>query len=444
MSQLGGGVPESFLRASRELPESNNTMAACPIGASSTRHGARGCRGVVNSKWPTRQDGPLGEDGKPRWEAGELFCGASCCRPAAGIFVDKQKDRERHRQGPKREVPSEAEGGEGETSQTNYYVPPFAGLPVAVPVVALSALDELKTKLTAAGLSSLIEPLTKLSGLGIESVHELQHYNGGVAQIEAHLIEYTAVPRLPPAIRQKLASFMACATAPATPAAAPTTEPVAAPVIQPQHPPTPPPPPPAANTAFAQPPPQPPPQLPTPQPPAQPPALAAAPAAAAPGPARQADIIELAGVAAADDSLGVATTLYLGKDDVIKLRDRLADMVCPANAGSTRQAPAMLKVLRRLSTMPLTCALRDETSICETVAALHIHREPDVAELAKSISAMWEKQLAEEQRQKELAAARRAPAPPPPPKEPLGCPACRGQKRAHTCGKQKSVQKQRV
>ena len=73
------------------------------------------------------------------------------------------------------------------------------------------------------------------------------------------------------------------------------------------------------------------------------------------------------------------------------------------------------------------------------------HREPDVTELAKRISASWAKQLAEEAKQKERADARAAPPAPLPPREPLGCPACRGQKCAHMCGtKGKNAQRQRA
>ena len=151
-------------------------------------------------------------------------------------------------------------------------------------------------------------------------------------------------------------------------------------------------------------------------------------------------------MAAADDSLvGAPTTLYLDRQDVIKLRDVLNKIAHPANVGNTLQATALLKVLRRLSTMPLTVALCHDTGIDQTVVALHAYREPAIAELAKRISALWAKQLAEEAKQKERAEARAAPPAPPPPREPLGCPACRSQKCAHMCGtKGKHAQKQRT
>ena len=145
----------------------------------------------------------------------------------------------------------------------------------------------------------------------------------------------------------------------------------------------------------------------------------------------------------------MATTLYLDKHDVIKLRDTLADIAHPANAGSTQQAPALSRVLRRLATTPLTFALCDDTGIDQTVTQLHEYRNTEVAELAKRVSDSWVKQLAEEEKQKDRAvarvAARTAPPAPPPPRQPLGCPACRGRKRKHTCGTMgKDAQKQRT
>ena len=115
------------------------------------------------------------------------------------------------------------------------------------------------------------------------------------------------------------------------------------------------------------------------------------------------------------NELGVSATLYLGAEDVLKLRALL----------ESSDESKTLRVLERLKSVPMTRELRNSTRIDESVAYLRDSTEGLVSALAARIVEVWEGQMAKE-----------APQPKPkpavlPPKE---CPACRGQHRAHTCG----------
>ena len=75
-------------------------------------------------------------------------------------------------------------------------------------------------------------------------------------------------------------------------------------------------------------------------------------------PLRQASLLQLPGVShhTEDSSLGVATTLYLGDEDVRRLKATLDD-------AARVDAEALLAVLKRLSAMPCTRELLESTRI---------------------------------------------------------------------------------
>ena len=115
----------------------------------------------------------------------------------------------------------------------------------------------------------------------------------------------------------------------------------------------------------------------------------------------------------------MAATLYLGAEDVLKLRALLES----SDESNT------LRVLERLKSVPMTRELRDSTHIDESLIYLRDSTEAGlVTALAARILEVWEGQIAKE-----------APQPKPKPAAPplKECPACRGQHRAHTCGKGK-------
>ena len=137
------------------------------------------------------------------------------------------------------------------------------------------------------------------------------------------------------------------------------------------------------------------------------------------------------------DSLGVSSALYLGASDLLKLR-AMIENPCDVEHAT--------RVLRRLSTVPMTSQLDGATGMraClaslagnETMqAAVHEGAEEavEVAEVIARLIRVWEEQLEEEQRQRNAHAA---PTPKPAPKpqrvkDPF-CLACQGKHRAHTC-----------
>ena len=82
------------------------------------------------------------------------------------------------------------------------------------------------------------------------------------------------------------------------------------------------------------------------------------------------------------------TTLYLGEDAVLRLREALEA------AKAAGDDEALLGVLRRLSAMPITRPLLESTRIGVTVGHLR-KREGPVAALAGRIVAVWKAQLKE-------------------------------------------------
>ena len=121
---------------------------------------------------------------------------------------------------------------------------------------------------------------------------------------------------------------------------------------------------------------------------------------------RQASIFQMPGVvdyreapAEADDALaGVATSLYLGEEDLIRLRDTLDD--------SRDDDQTLLTVLKRLSAMPITRACLESTRIGVSVGHLRKHRTKEVADFAERIVGVWKRQLAEHKAQATAAARR--------------------------------------
>ena len=130
---------------------------------------------------------------------------------------------------------------------------------------------------------------------------------------------------------------------------------------------------------------------------------------------RQADLTQLSGVVAwggggggssASDALleGIPSTLYLGEDDVNRLKARLED-------ATNRQCPSdHLVLLKRLSGMPCTRPLLEATQIGVTVGRLKKSTDSEVAELATRIVRVWKGQLAEHREQVKGASRRPAPA----------------------------------
>ena len=140
---------------------------------------------------------------------------------------------------------------------------------------------------------------------------------------------------------------------------------------------------------------------------------------------RQQALQQLSGVNDAtvlSNELGVAATLYLGAEDVLKLRKALD--VCS-------EEQQTLRVLERLKTVPLTRELRDSTRIDESVAGVRDRTDGLVSALASRIVEVWEAQLAKEVWEAQLAreAQQKAPTAPKP---------CRGQHKAHTCSKKRA------
>eukprot|EP00962_Isochrysis_galbana_P035578 scaffold12209_cov134-Isochrysis_galbana.AAC.3 len=91
---------------------------------------------------------------------------------------------------------------------------------------------------------------------------------------------------------------------------------------------------------------------------------------------------------------GVPTTLYLGEEDVVDLRERLSAAV------SISDEDACLAILRRLAAMPCTRPLLESTSIGVVVGKLRKHHLPAVAELAAKLVKVWKCQLAEHREQR--------------------------------------------
>ena len=114
--------------------------------------------------------------------------------------------------------------------------------------------------------------------------------------------------------------------------------------------------------------------------------LAAAPSA--PAAASSSSAADAPASAAASVLADTPTTLYLGEDAVLWLREALEA------AKAAGDDDALLGVLRRLSAMPITRPLLESTRIGVTVGHLR-KREGPVAALAGRIVAVWKAQLKE-------------------------------------------------
>lgn len=81
------------------LPSAAEALGPCPIGATAKRRHGKGCGGFQQPGKRIREDGPVDEQGRPKWRKGELFCGASACRPSAGVVnsVTRANDAVRNR-----------------------------------------------------------------------------------------------------------------------------------------------------------------------------------------------------------------------------------------------------------------------------------------------------------------------------------------------------------
>ena len=93
----------------------------------------------------------------------------------------------------------------------------------------------------------------------------------------------------------------------------------------------------------------------------------------------------------ADSLPGIPHTLYLGEEAVRSLRSMLLE-----ESGGTER---VMRVLRRLSSVPVTRSLLESTSIGVTVGKLRKHPDAEVADLATKIVKVWKAQLAEHRSQ---------------------------------------------
>ena len=164
-----------------------------------------------------------------------------------------------------------------------------------------------------------------------------------------------------------------------------------------------------------------------------------------PPPSDPPPVHDLNGVASAvalrelSDSLGVSSALYLGASDLLKLRAMIEQPEDQAHA---------LRVLRRLSTVPMTGQLNVATSMLACLAELSAdarvraavqagaEEAVEAATLLARITSAWEAQLEEEQRQRDAQRQRNMPAAAPARKEKRkdpNCLACQGRHRPHTC-----------
>ena len=80
---------------------SSEPLGPCPISASAKRKRGKGCGGFQRRGHPTCQDGPIGDDGRPKWIKGVLFCGESACRAAAGVVNSQTRATDLARKRPR-------------------------------------------------------------------------------------------------------------------------------------------------------------------------------------------------------------------------------------------------------------------------------------------------------------------------------------------------------
>ena len=134
------------------------------------------------------------------------------------------------------------------------------------------------------------------------------------------------------------------------------------------------------------------------------------------------------GITALSDALGVSAAPNLGGSDMRKLCQVINE------PSSTEHLSC---ALRRLLTTKLTPELSRATGVDEAMVRLVDHESAEVRELSVRIMSAWSAQLEAERQRRELEAEgqRLASRPGPKPKGTgaLGCRACQGAHRAHTC-----------
>lgn len=115
---------------------------------------------------------------------------------------------------------------------------------------------------------------------------------------------------------------------------------------------------------------------------------------------RQASIFDLAGVVQySEETTDVPTTLYLGEDDILRLRGTLE---------TATEREDILRVLRRLSAMPCTRQVLESTRIGVAVGHLRSrHADEEVRSLAERIVSVWKRQLKEHAAQKQAVPSRK-------------------------------------
>ena len=102
--------------------------------------------------------------------------------------------------------------------------------------------------------------------------------------------------------------------------------------------------------------------------------------------------------AAVEGLSDIPSTLYLGQEDVEKLRGMLNEASARGDSG------ALKAVLRRLSGMPTTRAQLQATKIGVTVGHLRKHDDKAVSDLASRLVRVWKAQLKEQPPSKPRAA----------------------------------------
>lgn len=118
---------------------------------------------------------------------------------------------------------------------------------------------------------------------------------------------------------------------------------------------------------------------------------------------RQATLESLTGVveygSGNSDALDVPSTLYLGKEEVEKLKAMLAKAT-PAGPDQPGDVPLQMQVLKRLSTMPCTRRLLEQTGIGVVVGRLRKSPDAEVASICERLVKVWKGQLQEHRAQK--------------------------------------------
>ncbi|KAL1530662.1 hypothetical protein AB1Y20_001562 [Prymnesium parvum] len=107
-------------------------------------------------------------------------------------------------------------------------------------------------------------------------------------------------------------------------------------------------------------------------------------------PLQQASIEDMRGVVRWEEEktpLRVPMTLFLGIEDVIRLRDSLFSAV------DTDDLVAIASILKRLSAMPGTRKLLERSGIGRPVGKLRKHKDAAISAQAKRLVAVWQRQI---------------------------------------------------